>query len=108
MTSRVRELATQRQRLVEQSGRQRAFAARDAADIGAALHNVDRAVSVLQRLRRSPVLITVAVIGVVVFRRHPVVAWIARGVAVAGAARRVATTLKGMASETPAAEHEGR
>jgi hypothetical protein len=107
MTSRVRELAVRRAGLVEQSSRQRAFAARDAEDIGNALHTVDRAVSVLQRLRRSPVLVTVAVIGVVVFRRHPVVSWLARGVAVAGAARRVASALRSMADETPGPEREG-
>ena len=107
MTSRVDELATRRQLLLARSSLQRETAKADAATIGEALSAVDRAVAVAQRLGRSPVLIAVAVVGLVVFRRHPVAAWAMRGIALVGTVRRVGATLQRLAQEpAPSAERK--
>lgn len=103
MTSRVEQLATRRRLLVARSAIERATIRQDATTIGNALTTVDRAVAVVQRLRRSPLLIAAVVVGLVAFRRHPVAAWVMRGLAVAGTARRLGTTLHRMAEEPPPA-----
>ncbi len=101
MTSRVEELAARRKLLLARSALQRETVRLDVATIGESLGMVDRAVSIVQRLRRSPVVIAVAVVGLVVFRRYPVASWVMRGLAVASAARRVGATLRGLAEEPP-------
>ena len=102
MTSRVGELAARRKLLLARSAVQRETLRLDAITIGDSLGMVDRAVSLVQRLRRSPLVIGAAVVGLVVFRRHPVASWVMRGVAVASAARRMGVTLRRLADE-PAA-----
>jgi hypothetical protein len=102
LTSRVEELAAKRQLLLARSAVQRETLRLDAAAIGESLGVVDRAVSIVQRLRRSPMVIAVAVVGLVVFRRSPVASWAMRGLAVASAARRVGATLRHLAEEPPA------
>ena len=99
MTSRVEELAARRKLLLARSAVQRETLRLDVGAIGQSLSVVDRAVSVVQRLRRSPLVITAAVVGLVVFRRHPVTSWVMRGVAVASAARRMGGTLRRLADE---------
>ena len=101
MTSRVEQLAARRKLLLARSALQRETLRLDVATIGESLGMVDRAVSIVQRLRRSPVVIAVAVAGLVVFRRYPVASWVMRGLAVASAARRVGTTLRRLAEEPP-------
>lgn len=103
MTSRVEELAARRRLLLARSALERETLRLDVATIGESLAVVDRAVSVVQRLRRSPLLVAVAVVGLLVFRRHPVASWVMRGVAVAGAARRIGATLRRFAEAPPAA-----
>jgi hypothetical protein len=107
VTSRVRQLAARRELLLARSAVERETLRLDAAVIGDALTTVDRAVAVLQRLRRSPLVITAAVVGLVVFRRHPVTAWVMRGIAVAGTARRVGATLRRLAQEPAPAGTDG-
>ena len=99
MTSRVEELAARRKLLLARSAVQRETLRLDAGAIGDSLGVVDRAVSVVQRLRRSPLVMTAAVVGLVVFRRHPFTSWVMRGVAVASAARRMGVTLRRLADE---------
>lgn len=107
MTSRVAELAARRQLLLARSNVERETLKLDAAAIGDALSTVDRAVAVVQRLSRSPLLISAAVVGLVVFRRHPVAAWVMRGIALAGTARRIGATLQRLAQEpAPSAERK--
>lgn len=101
MTSRVEELAARRKLLLARSAVQRETLRLDAAAIGDSLGMVDRVVSIAQRLRRSPLVIGAALVGLVVFRRHPVTSWVVRGVAVAGAARRMGATLRRLADEPP-------
>jgi hypothetical protein len=101
LTSRVEELAARRKLLLARSAVQRETLRLDAAAIGDSLGLVDRAVSVVQRLRRSPVVITAAVVGLVAFRRYPIASWIMRGLAVASAARRMGVTLRRLADEPP-------
>jgi hypothetical protein len=50
------------------------------------------------------VVIGVAVVGLVLFRRHPVASWVMRGLALAGTVRRVGGTLRRLADEAPARE----
>lgn len=107
MTSRVEQLAARRRLLLARSAVERQTLALDAATIGDALHTVDRAVAIVQRLRRSPLIVTAAVVGLLVFRRHPVAVWVMRGIAVAGTARRVGATLRRLAQEPEAAADEG-
>lgn len=97
MTSRVEELAARRKLLLARSALERETLKLDFATIGDSLGLVDRAVSVVQRLRRSPLLVAVAVVGLFVFRRHPIASWVMKGAAVAGAARRVGATLRRLA-----------
>lgn len=108
MTSRVRQLESRRRRLIDESAVQRDMATRDAQVIGDSLQAVDRAVAIVQRLRRNPLIVTAVVLGVVVFRRHPLVSWLARGLAVAGAARKFGGTLRELADEPPARDAAGR
>jgi hypothetical protein len=100
VTSRVQELAARRKLLVARSAIQRETLKLDAGVIGDTLSTVDRAVAVVQRLRRSPLILTAAVVGLIVFRRHPVTVWVMRGIAVAGTARRVGTALRRVATES--------
>ncbi len=99
MTSRVEELAARRRLLLARSAVERETLRLDLSAIGNSLGLVDRAVSVVQNLRRSPLVITAAVVGLVVFRRHPVTSWVMRGVAVASAARRMGVTLRRLADD---------
>ncbi len=99
MTSRVEELAARRKLLLARSSVQRETLRLDLGSIGDSLSLVDRAVSIFQKLRRSPLVMTAAVVGLVVFRRHPVTSWVMRGVAVASAARRMGVTLRRLADE---------
>lgn len=108
MTSRVEQLAARRRLLLSRSAIERETLKLDASVIGGTLSAVDRAVAVVQRLRRSPLLITAAVVGLLVFRRHPVTAWVMRGIAVAGAARRIGASLRQLAAEPPAPGAAGR
>lgn len=109
MNSRVRELEAHRELLVAQSAVQREALRLDAAVIADTLHTVDRAVGVAQRLARSPLVIGVAVVGLVVFRRHPLASWVMRGIALAGTVRRLGGTLHRLAAEAepPARSAEG-
>lgn len=102
MTSRVEELAARRKLLLARSALQRETLRLDVATIGESLGVVDRVVSIVQRLRRSPVVIAAAVVGLVVFRRYPVASWVMRGLAVASAARRMGVTMRRLADEPPA------
>lgn len=104
MSRRVDELRSRRELLVAQSAVQREALRLDAAVIGQTLQTADRAVSLARRLARSPLVITVAVVGLIVFRRHPVAAWAMRGVALAGTARRVGRTLRHLAEAEPAGQ----
>lgn len=101
MTSRVEQLAARRRLLLARSAVERETLRLDASSIGNTLSTIDRAVSIVQRLRRSPLVITAAVIGLLVFRRYPVTAWVMRGIAVASAARRVGASLRQLATEPP-------
>ena len=101
MTSRVEELATRRKLLRARSAVQRETLRLDAGSIADSLGVVDRVVSLVQRFRRSPLAMTAAVVGLVVFRRHPVTSWVMRGVAFASAARRMGGTLRRLADEPP-------
>ena len=101
MTSRVEELAARRRLLLARSAVQRETLRLDAAAIGNSLGLLDRAVSMVQRLRRNPIVIAGAVVGLVVFRRYPVASWIMRGLAVGSAARRLGGTLHRLAGEPP-------
>ena len=103
MTSRVAQLAARRRLLLARSAVGRETLRLDADTIGEALLTVDRAVAVVQRLRSSPWLVGAAVIGLFVFRRHPVTAWVMRGIAVAHTARRVGVVLHRLAAEPPPA-----
>jgi hypothetical protein len=78
VTSRVQELAAKRRLLLARSAVERETLRLDVAAIGESLGLVDRAVSIVQRLRRSPLVITAALVGLVVFRRHPVTSWVMR------------------------------
>ena len=108
MTSRVEQLAARRRLLVARSAVERATLRHDAAEIAQSLSTVDRVVSIVQRLRRSPLLVAGVVVGLIVFRRHPVTAWVMRGVAVAGAARRIGASLQRLADAPPVTGTEGR
>lgn len=108
MSDRVRELEARRRLLVARGAVQRETLRLDAAVIGDTLLTVDRAVAVVQRLRRSPWVLSAAVVGFLVFRRHPVSAWILRGVALAGTLRRVGGALRHLAEEAPAGGAQGR
>jgi hypothetical protein len=108
MSSRIRELEAKRKLLVAQGAVQRETLRLDAAVIGDALLTVDRAVAVAQRLRRSPWVISAAVVGLFIFRRHPLSAWVLRGVALAGTARRIGGTLRRLADEASADDPQGR
>ena len=99
MTSRVEELESRRKLLLARSAVQRETIRLDVGVIADSLGVVDRAVSLIQRLRRNPLLVGGALVGLVVFRRHPVTSWVMRGVAVAGAARRMGVTLHRLAEE---------
>ena len=101
MSSRVSELKAQRELLRAQSAVQREELRLDASVIVEALHTVDRAVAVGQRLARSPVVIGVAVVGLVIFRRHPLASWVMRGLALAGTVRRIGGTLHRLADAPP-------
>lgn len=101
MSSRVGELKSRRELLRAQSAVQREELRLDAAVIGEALNTVDRAVALGQRLARSPVVIGVAVVGLVVFRRHPLASWVMRGLALAGTVRRIGGTLHRLADAPP-------
>lgn len=101
MTSRVEELASRRRLLLARSALERETLKLDAAVIGGALLAADRAVAMAQRLRRSPWVVTAAVLGLFVFRRHPLAAWAMRGIALAGTARRVGAALRGLAAAAP-------
>ena len=105
MTSRVEQLAARRRLLLARSALERETLKFDAAAIGGALSTIDRAVSIVQRLRRSPLVIASAVVGLFVFRRYPVTAWVMRGIAAASAARRIGASLRQLAAEpaTPGA-----
>jgi len=107
MTSRVEQLAARRKLLLARSAVERQTLVLDAAIIGNALRTVDRAVAVVQKLRRSPLVVTAAVVGLLVFRRHPATAWVMRGIAVAGTARRVGATLRRLAQDPAAAVDDG-
>ena len=102
MSSRVAELKARRELLRAQSAVQREELRLDAAVISDALRTIDRAVALGQRLARSPVVIGVAVVGLVLFRRHPVTGWVMRGLALAGTVRRVGRSLHRLADDTPA------
>lgn len=106
MTSRVEELASRRKRLRARSAVERETLRLDATLIGDTLSTVDRAVVLVQRLRRSPVIMTVAVVGLIVFRKHPVTAWVMRGIAVVGTARRLGVALRQVAAESAPQESE--
>ena len=108
MTSRVEELASRRKLLRARSAIERETLSLDAEVIGNTLSIFDRAVAIVQRLRRSPLILTAAVVGVIVFRRHPATAWVMRGIAVAGTARRVGAALRRVAAEPVPQEGEGR
>jgi len=108
VSSRVAELKARRELLRAQSAVQREELRLDAAVIGNALRTIDRAVALGQRLARSPVVIGVAVVGLVIFRRHPAASWLMRGLALAGTARRVGGTLRRLADEVPAREAQER
>jgi hypothetical protein len=73
----------------------------DAAVIGGTLQTVDRVAAVVQRLRRSPWVVAAAVVGLLVFRRHPAAAWVMRGVALVGTAKRIGGALRQLAEEPP-------
>jgi hypothetical protein len=103
VTSRVEQLAARRKLLLARSAVERETLRLDANTIGGALQTVDRAVAVVQRLRRSPWLVGAAVVGLFVFRRHPATAWVMRGIAIAHTARRVGVTLRHLAAEHPEA-----
>ena len=107
MTSRVKELAARRELLTARSAIERETLKLDASVIGDTLSTVDRAVAIFQRLRRSPLILTAAVVGVVVFRRHPVTAWVMRGIAVVGTARRLGAALQQVAAESVPQESKG-
>jgi hypothetical protein len=108
VTSRVEQLAARRRLLQARSSLQRETIRADAAAIGDSLSTVDRAVAVVQRLRRSPLLITAVVVGLVIFRRHPVATWVMRGVAVAGTAHRLGSRLRRLAQESVPSEAGSR
>lgn len=108
MTSRVEELASRRKLLRARSAVERETIRVDAAVIGDTLTTVDRGVAVVQRLRRSPLILTVAVVGLFVFRRHPATAWAMRGIAAAGTARRVGAALRHLAEAPSAHDVEAR
>jgi hypothetical protein len=108
MTSRVQELAARRRLLTTRSAIERETLRLDAGAIGETLVTIDRAVTVVQRLRRSPLIVTAAVVGLFVFRRHPATAWLLRGIAVVGTARRIGAALSRMAAEPLPQEGEGR
>jgi hypothetical protein len=99
VTSRVGELAARRKLLTARSALERESLKLDSVAVGDTLATVDRAVALVQRLRRSPWITTAAVVGLVVFRRHPAMVWVMRGVAVAGTARRVGAALRRLADE---------
>lgn len=108
MTSRVEQLAARRKLLLARSAVERETLKLDATTIGDSLSTIDRAVAVVQRLRRSPVLITAAVVGMMVFRRHPAASWVMRGIALAGTAQRVGLALRRLAADPPPSGAEGR
>jgi hypothetical protein len=107
VTSRVEELAARRKLLTTRSAIERETLRLDAGTIGDTLATLDRAVSIARRLRRSPLIVTAAVVGLVVFRRHPATAWIMRGIAVVGTARRLGAALRQLASESTPPESQG-
>jgi hypothetical protein len=102
VTSRVEQLAARRRLLLARSALERETLKFDAVVIGDTLSTIDRMVSVVQRLRRSPLVIAAAVVGLFVFRRYPATAWVMRGIAVGSAARRIGASLRQLAAE-PAA-----
>lgn len=106
MTSRVEQLAARRRLLLARSAIERETLRMEMSAIGDTLRTVDRAVALVQRLRRSTWLLTAAVAGLVIFRRHPVTAWVMRGLAVAGTARRVGAAVRRLANQ-PAPQQAG-
>jgi len=108
VTSRVEELAARRRLLTARSAMQRETLRLDVGTIGDSFETLDRAVSIVQRLRRSPLIVTAAVVGLVVFRRHPATAWVVRGIAVIGTARRLGVALRQVAAQPVPQEAEGR
>jgi hypothetical protein len=107
VTSRVEELAARRKLLTTRSAIERETLRLDAGTIGDTLATLDRAVSIARRLRRSPLIVTAAVVGLIVFRRHPATAWVMRGIAVVGTARRLGAALRQVASESTPPESQG-
>lgn len=108
MTSRVEQLAARRKLLLARSAVERETLRLDTSTIFSALATVDRTVAVVQRLRRSPLVIAAVVVGLLVFRRHPVTGWVMRGIAVAGGARRIGTSLRRLAEEPAVPGADGR
>jgi len=102
VTSRVEELAARRKLLLARSALERETLRLDVATIGSSFGAVDRAVSVVQRLRHSPLVVAAAVVGLVLFRRHPLASVAMRGIALASTARRVGVTLRRLADLPPA------
>ena len=99
MTSRVEQLATRRRLLLARSAVERETLRLDAAVIGDALRTVDRAVALVQKLRRRPLVITAVVVGLFLVRRHQAGAWLLRGLALAGTAKRFGGVLRRLAEE---------
>jgi hypothetical protein len=108
LTSRVEQLTARRRLLLARSALARETLRLDAANIGDTLHTVDRAVALARRLRHSPWITTVAVVGLVVFRRHPATAWVMRGIAVASTAQQVGAALRRLSAAPPADGAGGR
>ena len=101
MTSRAAQLQTRRRLLMAESAVQRESLKVDGTRIGETLRAVDRSVAAVQGLARNPWVIGVAVVGLLLLRRHPVAAWALRGVALASTARRAMATLEGLAASRP-------
>lgn len=90
MTRKQTQLAERRHRLVTQAAAQRADWARDIAPWRPRLAVVDRGVSVLRFIARTPVLLLGVALALAVWRPQRLGAWVQRGLMVWQLARRLA------------------
>lgn len=97
MNERLRALAARRESLVIESGLQRARVIEASARIRAGLSFADRGFSFLQRLKRKPVLLSVAaaLVGMLVAKPRGVVKWLGYGLTAYSMFGRAARLLSG-------------
>lgn len=95
MNERLRQIEMRRDLLVLRSRLLRTQATLDGAAIGARVGQVDRGISAIRSLTRSPLLLGAAAVVAVSFGPVRAVRWAGRGLVALSLARRVAAMLGG-------------